>query len=54
MRMFYRHFDAFYNSADQLVHNNAYRNGDTDPLYQFNKCMAEHGMPLGSVNRAPQ
>lgn len=44
---FYKQFDAYYNPATEKVHNNAYRNGDTPPLYQFNKCMVETGFPLG-------
>lgn len=44
---FFKQFDAFYNAATGLVQNNAYRNGDQPPLFQFNKCMASKGMPLG-------
>jgi len=43
---FYKHFDAFYNPSSGRVENNGYLNGDIPPQYQFNKCMASHGVPL--------
>lgn len=39
----YRQFDAFYNPASGEVENNA---ALRDPLYEFNKCMTLHGVPL--------
>jgi hypothetical protein len=45
---FYKNFDAFYNPATGLIQNNAYRNGDREPLYRFNKCMTERGVSLSS------
>jgi hypothetical protein len=43
---YFKHFDAFYNPANGKIENNAYRNGDREPLYQFDKCMTEQGFPL--------
>jgi hypothetical protein len=44
---FFKKFDAFYNLATGTVQNNATDVvGDTEPLYEFNKCMAEEGLPL--------
>jgi hypothetical protein len=44
---FFKKFDAFYNSATGTVQNNATEVvGDTEPLYEFNKCMAREGFPL--------
>jgi uncharacterized protein with von Willebrand factor type A (vWA) domain len=45
---FSKHFDAYYNQATGLVENNALYNGDQEPLYQFRKCMATSGFPLGT------
>lgn len=45
-QMFYKEFDAYYNPASGTVQNNAYRAGDTRPLYTFNKCMVQKGVPL--------
>ena len=42
------YFDAFYNPATHKVENNVrerYGSGQT-ALYQFNKCMAQHGVGL--------
>lgn len=44
---FYRRFDAFYNESAGTVENNAYAAGDQRALFQFRKCMAHNGMPLG-------
>lgn len=44
---FFKNFDAFYNPATSQVENNAIVVGDQAALYQFNKCMASHGFPLG-------
>ncbi len=44
---FFKKFDAFYNLATGTVQNNATEvAGDTEPLYEFNKCMASEGLPL--------
>jgi hypothetical protein len=44
---FFKKFDAFYNLATGTVQNNATEVvGDTEPLYEFNKCMAGEGLPL--------
>ena len=45
---FFKHFDAYYNPASGQVENNAVYNGDQAPLFQFDKCMASRGFPLGS------
>lgn len=44
---FYRRFDAFYNQALGIIENNAYAVGDQRARFQFNKCMAHNGVPLG-------
>lgn len=44
---FFNRFDAFYNPATGAVQNNATGVvGDTEPIYQFDKCMASEGLPL--------
>ena len=43
---FYKNFDAFYNSAADRVENNVTLQGERKPLFVFNKCMAEKGLPL--------
>jgi hypothetical protein len=48
MASFYRNFDAFYNPASGLVENSARLQGDQKPLFIFNKCMSEQGLPLTS------
>lgn len=45
---FYKRFDAYYNAATGLVQNNATVVGDQAALFQFNKCMAQRGLPLGA------
>ena len=47
MQSFYRKFDAYFNVATGLVQNNATLVGDQAALFQFNKCMAQKGLPLG-------
>src|ERR1700758_94978 len=49
MAQFYRQFDAYYNSNTKRVINNGYRNGDVPAQYEFGKCMATHGLPLGGT-----
>jgi hypothetical protein len=44
---FYRGFDAYYNSRTAKVLNNATTVGDQKPLFVFQKCMSENGIPLG-------
>jgi hypothetical protein len=44
--LFFRNFDAFYNPASGLVQNNATTVGSQPSLFVFQKCMAEHGLPL--------
>jgi len=44
---FYRGFDAYYNSRTAKVLNNATTVGDQKPLFVFQKCMSEKGIPLG-------
>jgi hypothetical protein len=53
-KLFYKSFDAYYNPADGTVQNNAYRNGDTRPLYTFNKRMVQKGFPLTSTKQRQQ
>lgn len=48
MTPYFRQFDAYYDAATGTVNNNGWRNGDIQPLYEFNKCMATKGFPLGS------
>jgi hypothetical protein len=43
----WRNFDA-YVSPDGLVHNNAQFVGEQDGVYRFEKCLADHGLSLGS------
>jgi hypothetical protein len=50
-RFFFTRFDAFYNPATQQVENNATLVGDKDPLFEFNKCMAATGVPLGEKRK---
>jgi hypothetical protein len=45
---FLKRFDAFYNPSTGQVENNATMAGDQSGLFQFNKCMASKGYPLGS------
>jgi hypothetical protein len=40
-----KNFDAHYNPATGRVENNAVYVGDTEPHFQFNKCMAHQGYP---------
>lgn len=50
----FKRFDAYYNSATGAVENNASSFPISDfrgvanqaALFQFNKCMAQHGIPL--------
>jgi hypothetical protein len=46
-KQFFKKFDAYYNATTHLVENNAFLNGDQPALYQFRKCMAQEGLPLG-------
>src|SRR4051812_41625018 len=46
MGSYYKHFDAYYNPATGTAENNAKLVGDQDPLFVFNKCMAQQGFPL--------
>jgi hypothetical protein len=46
---FFRKFDAYYNAATGKIENNGMLVGDQAALYQFNKCMASQGIPLGSA-----
>jgi hypothetical protein len=41
-----KRFDAYYNAATRSVENNAAYQADREALFQFNKCMAQHGYPL--------
>lgn len=43
--LFYKEFDAFYNPSSGRVKNNAFRVGDQQALFAFNKCMTEQGFP---------
>lgn len=43
-----KYFDAFYNQASGLVENNVIYVSGRPALFQFNKCMAQHGVPLGA------
>jgi hypothetical protein len=44
-----KQFDAYYNSVDGTVENNAmFGLLDRPVIFQFHKCMAQHGFPLGS------
>lgn len=47
MARFYREFDAYFNSATKRVINNGYLNGHVPVEYEFGKCMAGQGFPLG-------
>ena len=46
LKEYYTSFDAFYNPSNGQVENNATVQGRVEPLFYFNKCMAETGMPL--------
>ena len=48
MKSFYEEFDAYYVPSTKLVHNNARSVGAQKPLFQFQKCMAQQGVPLTS------
>jgi hypothetical protein len=41
-----KYFDAFYNPATGLVENNVMYATGRPALFQFNKCMVQHGVPL--------
>jgi hypothetical protein len=44
-----KQFDAYYNSVDGTVENNAmFGLLDRPVIFQFHKCMAQRGFPLGS------
>jgi hypothetical protein len=43
-----KNFDAYYDSQSGQIFNNAQLNIDGEALYIFRKCMAEHGVSLGS------
>jgi hypothetical protein len=44
-----KQFDAYYNSVDGTVENNAmFGLLDRPVIFQFNQCKAQHGFPLGS------
>jgi hypothetical protein len=45
---FYTHFDAYYNRSTKRVIDNVVVNGDLPPRFQFGKCMASAGLPLGN------
>jgi hypothetical protein len=47
----YKHFDAYYNTATGMVENNAFLNVDQAALYEFRKCMAQEGYPLGGKSQ---
>ncbi|MGB3045010.1 MAG: hypothetical protein WBB98_17695 [Xanthobacteraceae bacterium] len=47
LEAFYRRFDAYYNPKTSKVMNNATTVGDQKPLFVFQKCMTEKGVPLG-------
>jgi hypothetical protein len=49
---FAKDFDAYYNSATGTVEYNVmFANAFARPvLFQFEKCMAQHGLPLGAKN----
>ena len=47
LEAFYRGFDAYYNPRTAKVANNATKAGDQKPLFEFQKCMSEKGVPLG-------
>jgi hypothetical protein len=47
MSYFYKNFDAFYNSNTSTIQDNAYSVGDEKARFVFEKCMADHGLPLG-------
>lgn len=40
-------FYAYYNAATGTVENNMIYQAGREPLFRFQKCMAEHGVPLG-------
>lgn len=44
----FERFDAYYNPSTGLVENNGTTAGDRVAIFQFNKCMAQNGMPLGA------
>ena len=44
---FFEKFDAYYNYVTGQVGNNSLYEGDKEPLFRFNKCMAQQGIPLG-------
>jgi hypothetical protein len=49
------HFDAYYNAATGSIDNNLAQLGYVPQrayLFEFGKCMAEHGFPLGSKDGA--
>jgi hypothetical protein len=39
-------FYAYYNAATGTVENNMIYQAGREPLFRFQKCMAEHGVPL--------
>jgi hypothetical protein len=43
----FKKFDAYYNPATGRVENNVMYVADQPAIFQFNKCMAQHGLPLG-------
>jgi hypothetical protein len=43
---FSKKFDAYYNPLTGRIENNAQYAGDRDPLFRFNKCMTQQGVPL--------
>ncbi len=47
MSYFYKNFDAFYNSNTSTIQDNTYSVGDEKARFVFEKCMADHGLPLG-------
>jgi hypothetical protein len=47
-------FDAYYNSSTGAVENNWTNAYNREPVFQFNKCMAQHGLPLGPKPKKPE
>lgn len=45
---FSKNFDAFVNPIDGSVQNNAFRVGDQQAWFAFQKCMAASGYPLST------
>jgi hypothetical protein len=51
---FSKRFDAFYNPLTHQVENNARIAPEQEPLFRFNKCMAQQGVPLSYSSKGRQ